>query len=191
MPQLDNLITTIIENGEKTAREIIENAEREANEFILAEVEKSEIEKELLIDKAKVSAAQEKDALIHNKRLTIRDDILQAKRRMIDMVLIKALDIVSQMTKEEFEEYIEKTLITSHENKKGTLIVPKQFSDIDIQAISNITNTDLTIDSSKNVSNGFVFISDGVEYNNTFDGLLEYYRDDLELFIANELFKEV
>jgi Archaeal/vacuolar-type H+-ATPase subunit E len=190
MSGLTNLIEKISADCSEEAGRIIDAAKAEADE-IRAKAEKSaEVEKERILSSADAEAKRLYNQLIINKRLELRDRQLAERRAVIDGIYDIALDSLNKLSDDGFGEFLRVGLV-SLDFQSGELILPDNYS-VDVDALNAFLSENgkgrVTLYAgSRKISGGFVLIEDGVEYNNTFEAILAYRRDVLDVDILRHL----
>ncbi|SHE51765.1 V-type ATP synthase subunit E [Clostridium fallax] len=198
MANLENLTSRILEEAKVQSNEILESANAEKNKIIEKKVnEAKQLEFEIL-EKAKRESETRKERIISNAELQVRNKKLEGKQTIISKVFDEAVEGLCKLSKEEFLNFLKKTILNSDIvgdenlilNSNGKNIVSKEF-------ISEL-NKDLEIKGKKGsikLSNeigqfkgGFILEKNGIEINNTFEALVSSMKDDLEYDVANVLF---
>ncbi len=187
MSSLEQLTKTIIDDAKAEAARI-EAAAHESADAVLAQ-KRAELDTLREIEQARI----DKDAHAASQRLKAqeqtraRDKKLMAKQNMLDEVFDNALSRMNNMNMADFAEYVEKTL--AHKNLGGgQLILPESHIGLDTAALSKKLGNVITKHQTRRTSGGFIFVAGGVEYNNTFADLLNYYRDELEAAVSQMIF---
>lgn len=187
MSQLDNLVKKIAEDGNASAAEIIKKAEEEAAALMQRKQSEGEAAKSEARIQAEKEAALIRERVVAQKKLSLRDKKLAAKQEVIGKTFKKAVELLCGMTESEFSEFLANRL-KSAGITDGKLILPSKYASLDIAALNAGINGEFSIETERSVANGFILIREGVEYNNSFDSLLSYHRDELELLVSSGLF---
>lgn len=198
MPNLNNLTSKIIEDAQNTANEIILENEKEEKKIIKEWKEKGEKEKAKILEKAQIDAANMEEKAISNIKLKVRNEILEAKQKLISKVFNTALQNLYQMSDDEYKEFIKNYILNIDiegdeeilvENRRQVVISEDFVKEVNNLLTNATKKGELKLSTNKRVVNGgFILIKNGVEVNCTYESLLEYYRDELEYKIVDALF---
>ena len=194
MSSLQNLIDKIISDCKEDANNIITDAKEKENEILSEEIKKAEEKKNEIITKAKLECESKKQRIISNAHLSVRNDILEAKQKIIDKVYDEALKKLTSMTKQQYLSFIQRSIMDLKIHGDEEMILSKDEKFIDEDFIKNINdklkpNCKITIsDEKRNFAGGFILAKDGIEINNTFEALISSLKDDVEANIINILF---
>ena len=185
MSNLENLIERILEDGRKESAEITEESQKN-NQMIFDSkiIEANEIKSKIL-EKAKRDAVMIKERKISEAELSVRDEKLNAKRKVLDRVFALAKENLENIDENNYMSFLKQNL--SNINLKGSeiLIVPKKFKDAVEKSgvFSNISNDET-------VKSGFLLRDGNIISNYSFESLVDFRREDIEVEIAQELFQE-
>ena len=199
MSNIDNLISKIIEDGEKAANSIVHAAEKEGEEVIKDKKNEAEKLRNKIIERAKQGGKSKGERVISNAELDIRNNKLTAKHQAIDKVLNRALEELGNMNEDRYLELIRDFVNNMELEGNLEVIVPEKFRNKRLEDfIEELNNTlilrmrNLYIALSKEtreIKSGFIFIREGIEINNTFEAVVSSLRDELERQVAESLFK--
>jgi V/A-type H+-transporting ATPase subunit E len=190
---LENLTAKILGDSEAKAREIIEAAKTEAARIMDDMTRDAEAEKQKIIADAKIEAQREEDHIVAGKTLAVRDENLAAKQLTLNKVFADALSRLNGMSKDEFTAFLTKYL-SALELDGETLIVPAKYRPMDIAALNAALQTagkkgNLVLsEEDRGVEGGFILVKGGIEQNNTFESLIDYYRYELEGDVIGALY---
>ena len=185
MSGLDNILNKISDDAKKKADEVVKNAEDLANIKAKEITDAAENEAAKLIESAEAEALRVKERISSGVALDIRNKKLAAKQESIEKVFEKALEILNDMERQEFEKFLMGYLKSANIKETDEIILPDRYKSIDLKKI----NPHLTLyQGDRVISGGFVLVSGGIERNNTFAALLDFYRGDLEPLIIQKLF---
>lgn len=196
---------------EKITEKILADANTEAAQIIAdAEAKASEIAKkgEAAADKkaAQIIAAAQAEAVEIKKRrqsvcdLELRKNILTAKRSVIELAYDKAYELVSNADKEEYQAIMLSMLVECAENGNGVIAVAdadkdridKTLADKAVAelAAKGIERTIDVTDEKRAIKNGFVYITEGMEFNCSLESVLRQLRQDTETEVSKILFND-
>lgn len=185
MSNLDRLINKITEDAQREAKDILQEGDRQKEETIYQKSIEANEKVINMLNKAEKDASLIREQAISRAKIKARDLQLQAKGEVMQRVFSMALEKLTGLDQQEYLQFLESQL--KDIKLKGTeiLIVPEDKRDI-------VKNIDLPINlsSEEAVESGFVLIGDQYILNYTFQSLLEFYRDELELAVANVLFND-
>ena len=190
MSSLDNLISKIRSDSEAQARRIIDAANAEAEAIIEKGASEAEAERKSMLAAAADEAAMAAQRITLEKKLEIRDDTLRAKREVIDRVFSLALSKLKDLPKERYLVFMNASLEALTQgnalNADAGGFVLILAHDV---AVSDVGMAGVSINEARRASSGFILQKEGVEYNFTFEALLESQRHELEYEIAQILFR--
>lgn len=182
MNKIENITEKIISDAEKDAGEIIHEAEKKAKAIIEYRTSEAEEVVKKLRNHAKSEGELLKERMIASAAIKIRDEQLKAKQEIIDEVFSQAKEQLVHLDMENYVNFLKNALNHITLTGKEILFVPKNMKRVveDLQLPFIL--------SSETVSSGFLLKGEHAIYNYTFEFLLEFYREELELAVARELF---
>lgn len=183
MSNLENLTQKILEEAKGKATSIVAEAENKAQQLLKIRTEEANEKKKTIIDNANKEAALSKERIISNAELRVRNEKLLAKQEVIEKVFSIAKDKFKNIDEEDFINFINKN--TNKQNLKGTetLIVPEKF-------LEKAKLTGMRVSEEEFIESGFLLKDNDVVINYSFEALIDFLRDDLEIEVAQMLFKE-
>lgn len=193
MSNLDNLISKIISDSEEKSRQIIDAANEKAIRMFKESIDLAETERMCILEDARREAQKASERIISVKKLEIRDNAINAKRGVIEVVLNKALERLNNMDKNNFWEWLCKYLLNLDLNGEE-IILPDKYkikntNELNAYLKKNNKSGDLKLyNGTRKINGGFVLIKHGVEANYTFESLIDYYRYDLENIVIKTIF---
>lgn len=183
MSNLDNLIQKILEDAKVEAGKIREEADKKRNEIIHEQEEKANKERDILIEKTKKDASLQDNMILSNAELRVRNDLLKARQDILDKVFQLAKEKLVNLGDKEYTDFVVNKLGGLNLKGKETLLVPKAKVDL-VKSL----DLKLEISDSATLESGFILMDNNVNYNFSFDTLIDFQRDDLETEIAKMLF---
>ena len=198
MSNLEKLVAKIIEDANIKAEAILKEAKD--NEILLIEkkTKDAEVVKNQMIEKTKVEAIMVSRRIISNSQLTVRNEKLVAKQKMIDKVFENALEKLMAMNDNEYLELIKKYLLSMPIAGDEEIILPGKYIDLVSEEYLSEVNIALIAlgklgeikvsNENRDIKSGFIVIKNGIEINNTFESLVNSLKDELEPTIVKELF---
>jgi len=194
MSNLNNLIDKIISDNREKAASIEDEAALQAKKIVTDLVDAANKEREAIVNSGAAEAEKEKELIITKNNIDLRDKKLAAKQAIIENVFSMAVDRLNNMDQGSYEAFLTAYLKQIPLNGDETLIVPKRYEKLDIAAINASLSQkgkaiSLTLEkNSRNISGGFILLQKGLENNNTYEALVDYYRDELEKIVSESLF---
>ena len=199
MSNLENLVAKIIEDAKIKAEAILKEAKDNETLMIENKTKEADIVKLQMLEKTKIEASMVSKRIISNSQLTVRNEKLVAKQKMIDKVFSTALQNLLQISDQQYWELIKKYLLSMPIVGNEEIILPGKYkSTISDNYLSDINEAlktsgkmgELKLSSDeRDIKSGFVVLNNGIEVNNTFESLVNSLRDELEPEIVNTLFK--
>ncbi len=185
MSNLENLIQKILEDGRKEAKVIAQESQMNNKEILDSKIDEANDNKDKIIERANRDASMLKERIISEAELKVRDKKLKAKREILDRVFDRAKDELANIGEDDYLNFLK-----GHMNKmnlKGTevLIVPEKYKEIVKKSgiYSNISNEE-------SVATGFLLKDGNININYSFESLVDFRREDIEVEIAQKLFQE-
>ena len=193
MSNVKNITSKILKDAEAGKENILAAAEEEKNK-ILSKKESSanEIPQEIL-QKAEADAKSKKERVISSAKLKVRNNKLAAKQEIIDEVFEKSINKLTELSKEQFLNFVKNSILSMNLTGKQTLILNETgLKFVDDSFIDELNKeAKATIALSKTAGNfkgGFILENNGIEINSTYEALVSSLRDELEFEVAKVLF---
>ncbi len=183
MSNLENLIQKLLSDGKREADIISEEADKKRKEIISGHERKAQDEKDTYIEKAKEEAQSQENMILSKAEMSVRDDMLRAKQDLLDRAFDLAKDKLTNLGDKEYTDFIKKRLEAFDLKGNETLIVTKDK----LELVKSI-GLKLEISDTQAVASGFALLSGNVNYNFSFDALIDFQREDLEAEVGKELF---
>lgn len=182
MSNLDKLTSKILNDAKEKAKKIIENAEINAREKYEEDIKKYNNRKNILKENALRERELISERIKSSGSLKVRNEKLAARQIVIDKVINSLLNVLINMSEEEYINYIKNNIeLTSLENKK-IMVMEKYYN------VVKKLFPQLKIDDKEFVSSGFILEEKGIQENYTFEVKLNFMRDELEVEISKMLF---
>ncbi len=188
-----------------TIETIIDKINKETSENINKILKASKLESQKVITKAKNDLAREllqeqkkteknmeitRNIHLSNARRIARRTVLGKKEELINECFYQAKAQLKQLSGDEYRTTIRK-LITEGVKLIGneTIVIPSK--DDDLGVIKEFSNLTLSNERTGAIGGIILKSKDGkIIVNNTFDAILERYKDDIRTEVANALFSE-
>lgn len=181
---LENLTKKINEDAEIEAKAILQTAEKNKAAIIAQKNVAANEKVASMLKRAETNANLTKEQIISSAHIKVRDEQLSAKREVIERVFQETLKRLSALDDEEYIQFLQNRLKEKNWNGTERIVVPKNKQDI----VQNI-DLPLPLSDEEVVESGFMIIDDQYMINYSFPSILEFYRDDLELAVAQLLFQ--
>ena len=168
-------------------------AEEEKNKILSKKASSAnEIAQEIL-QKAEADAKSKKERVISSAKLKVRNNKLAAKQEIIDEVFEKSRNKLTELSKEQFLNFVKNSILSMNLTGKQTLILNETgLKFVDDSFIDELNKeAKATIALSKTAGNfkgGFILENNGIEINSTYEALVSSLRDELEFEVAKVLF---
>ena len=191
---------------EDLKQKIISDANAEAN--VIKQEAKSEIDtvkkeaqeklSELLKEAEKEAeriAEEKRQNIITLARMNSKNKVLAKKQEIIEKVFEEAFVRLTNMTADEFRGFIKQILQNYNPDKDTLVYVGKKNKDMIDASFIDAINKDsksrgkfVLADSKKDFDYGIYLITDWIEIDFTFEGLIKNIRSEIEMDIINILF---
>lgn len=185
MSNLENLTQKVLDDA-KSKASIIEKESKKENKTILdSRNREANEEKKRILSRATSEADLLKERTISNAKLSVRDEKLIAKQEVIERTFNMARERLKNLSEDKYITYLKDTLKDIELKGGETIIIPKRM-----EAKVRELDFNIKISEDETVDSGFILIDKETTLNYTFDSLVEHYRDEMEVEIAQSLFKE-
>ncbi len=193
MSNVKNITSKILKDAEAGKENILAAAEEEKNKILSKKASSAnEIAQEIL-QKAEADAKSKKERVISSAKLKVRNNKLAAKQEIIDEVFEKSINKLTELSKEQFLNFVKNSILSMNLAGKQTLILNETgLKFVDDSFIDELNKeVKATIALSKTAGNfkgGFILENNGIEINSTYEALVSSLRDELEFEVAKVLF---
>lgn len=193
MSNVKNITSKILKDAEAGKENILAAAEEEKNKILSKKASAAnEIAQEIL-QKAEADAKSKKERVISSAKLKVRNNKLAAKQEIIDEVFEKSINKLTELSKEQFLNFVKNSILSMNLTGKQTLILNETgLKFVDESFIDELNKeAKATIALSKTAGNfkgGFILENNGIEINSTYEALVSSLRDELEFEVAKVLF---
>lgn len=193
MSNVKNITSKILKDAEAGKENILAAAEEEKNKILSKKASSAnEIAQEIL-KKAEADAKSKKERVISSAKLKVRNNKLAAKQEIIDEVFEKSINKLTELSKEQFLNFVKNSILSMNLTGKQTLILNETgLKFVDDSFIDELNKeVKATIALSKTAGNfkgGFILENNGIEINSTYEALVSSLRDELEFEVAKVLF---
>ena len=193
MSNVKNITSKILKDAEAGKENILAAAEEEKNKILSKKASAAnEIAQEIL-QKAEADAKSKKERVISSAKLKVRNNKLAVKQEIIDEVFEKSINKLTELSKEQFLNFVKNSILSMNLTGKQTLILNETGLKFVDDSFINELNKEAkaTIALSKTAGNfkgGFILENNGIEINSTYEALVSSLRDELEFEVAKVLF---
>ena len=185
---LEGILNKIDENASLKSGEVVAKAESQAKEIIEDAKEKAEQLRQKMIKQEAVRIDEVSQRNIVSARLKSKSELLEQKRRIVDLCFDKALEGLAGLDDGVYRRLIANMLGGVNFPGKAEII----FSNNDKQRISpefiGKINPELTLGFSDELRAGFIIKGKDVWLDNSFEKDMESMRQDWESAAAKILF---
>jgi len=198
MSNLENLTSKIITDANEKAADIINDAKVKEKELIAKKKDEAEKLAKSIIEKANLEGKNLFDRAISKSELKVRNEKLVAKQQVIDKVFNEAIKELNNMSSEDYLNYIKNNLKSIKLQGHEEIIVSENDKDkIGEEFIKELNKTiakdveKANIILSKNtrqINGGFILAKSGIEFNYSYDALVNSLRYEIENEVAMMLF---
>ncbi|MGH4139814.1 V-type ATP synthase subunit E [Clostridium sp.] len=198
MSNLDNLSAKIIEDASIKAETILKEASDNGKLMIENKINKAEVLKGKMLEESKIEAITVKQRIISNTQLSVRNEEIVAKQKMINKVFVEALEKLLVISDVEYLEIMKTYLLSMPIVGNEEIILPGKYKNIVNEEYLSGINSALVASGKlgeiklcsedRDIKSGFIVAKNGIEINNTFESLVNSLRDELESEIVNVLF---
>lgn len=164
-------------DADATAQHIIEETEEKKKE--LKEAHQKKLSKAIEENKKKIVLAAE---------LEVKRKLDAQKRALIEEVFALAAKELSSLSDKEYEEVITALAQSLPEKSAQTLRVPEQRKTVTEQAIKKAGITCAAVQTSPNITGGFIVEGENFSYNLSFEEIIANKKSELEVSVAKLLF---
>lgn len=184
---LKDILKTLEAEAEARIKEIEDKSKQEIKELKAEHSRRMKKERERFLTVAKVKAQKDAEMKLFAKKFELKNEVLNRKREIINQVYNQALDKLRKLPDSEYGKIIKKLFKNITGEGEGVIIPAKGREGITKKAAygMNLKVADKSIDS----AGGFVWQSEKVNFDNTFEQLLDDIRHETEMEVARELFK--
>ncbi len=188
MSGLQNLINKVISDSKESSDKILKENEIECDK-IKQEIEKeTQKEYEEIINKAHQDASLLHERIISKEELNLRNKTLILKQESIENCMEKLRDRLMNLKEEEYLKYLKNGLLTVDASEDVEVKVANKFKKSAEKLLIKMGDKyKISNDTLKN-NDGFILIKDKLIMDFTYESVIDFYKDDLEKMIIEELF---
>lgn len=185
----DKIIEQILLDASTYANQLQERAEGEFTDLCDAATKRAE---DLVCEEAKKQEKERQDQLARTKVLATLDgkkQILSAKKRAIDDVFSRALEMLNNLDKPAYLAIIDR-LLNEHAPQNATVLLAKNtpLNKGDFDALSSVKAKSLSVEFGGSFSGGAVIKTQEADINLSFEAILQEKYDALSPIVAEKLF---
>lgn len=196
---LERLIQRIEAQSVEQAAQIIETAQKEASSILESAQLLAGTERTKFRNRLEVEIKSMKERKISRAELSARDEVLKAKRDILEAVYARALVLLEAMEGEPLFEFLLKQIqrvirggnVTVIMNERTAGQLPENACE-SIQRVCREAGVDMELrEERRKIANGFQLVQGGVVYDFTYGALVGEFRESAEPQLAEQLFKGV
>ena len=173
MSNIDNIINKLKDEANEKIEEIQSDAQKEIESLTHQLIYDANKEKDRILQNANDRAESTYVRISENAEIRIRDQRLVERQRLIDRVMKLSLERMNSKSDDEFVNDIKKVL-KNLDDKNLRLQVPQSR----VNALKN-AGLGVEIDEKNFVDNGFILMSDKINYNYKYEDILQDNRDSI------------
>src|SRR5690625_2306826 len=183
MTKLDILLSGIKEDSKKESDHILDNAKKRSEEIKTKENEKAQKEAENIISDAKKDCTRISENSKTTSKRQARDIKIEAKNEVVRDILEKLQQSLEKMGPNLYKSFVENRL-KEIDLEDGEILLQKDMKyHFDKEDFKNFKISDESVDQ------GFIVRKGKISYDNRYESILNYDRDDLEKMVADRIFK--
>lgn len=198
MSNLENLISKIITDANEKSTGIVNDAKVKEAELIAKKKDEAEKLAKSVIEKAALEGKNLFDRAISKSELKVRNEKLIAKQQVIDKVFNEAIKELNNMSSEDYLNYIKNSLksiklqgheeIIVSENDKDR-IGEEFIKELNKSIAKDVEKANIILSkNTRQINGGFILARSGIEFNYSYDALVNSLRYEIENEVAMMLF---
>jgi V/A-type H+-transporting ATPase subunit E len=198
MSNLENLISKIITDANEKSTGIINDAKVKEAELIAKKKDEAEKLAKSIIEKATLEGKNLFDRAISKSELKVRNEKLIVKQQIIDKVFNEAIKELNNMSSEDYLNYIKNSLksiklqgheeIIVSENDKDR-IGEEFIKELNKSIAKDVEKANIILSkNTRQMNGGFILVRSGIEFNYSYDALVNSLRYEIENEVAMMLF---
>jgi len=184
---LSDIIKTLENQAQAQIQEI--RAEHDKTQREIAEDFAARIAgaRERLLATAEREAHKAADMEVFARQSELKNEVLRRRRQLLDQVYDQALHELSKVSDAEYESLL--TRLLNNLPADGIIVPARGREDITKRALAKMHGKTILADHSINAVGGFVWQSEKVNIDNTFEQLIRDLRSSSEIEVAKVLFE--
>ncbi|HHY44728.1 MAG TPA: hypothetical protein GX512_03350 [Firmicutes bacterium] len=196
---LEDILSTIRNRAEETAKEILDDANTRARRRIDAVRAEAQERAASIISVAEAEAAKIEAAAKTRAAARRRQAILREKQSLVEGAFAKAGEALASMPAGEYRELMLDSLARSAQGDETVVLGPEDRERLGpdfaaelhkrLSSMGKGTGVNLEFAASS-LGGGYILRSGGVSLNSTFPALVKRFEDELEIEVAKKLFGE-
>jgi len=196
---LEDILSTIRNRAEETAREILNDAEMRAKRRVESARAEARERAAGILSAAEAEAAKIEAAAKTRAAARQRQAVLREKQALVEGVFLKAREALASMSAGEYRQLILESLARSAEGGETVVLGPEDRERLGTgfeaelgRRLSSLGKSTAvkTEFAEGSLGGGYILTSGGVSLNSTFPALLKRFEDELEIEVARILFGE-
>ncbi|MEZ4357726.1 MAG: V-type ATP synthase subunit E family protein [Eubacteriales bacterium] len=197
MTGADKIISSIIEEAEKEAKDILAEATLKAEELKKESNRESGHKAKEILKEAKKTGEESKRRILAVYGLELKKELLAAKRSMLNEAYDKAFQRLLHLSKEEYLELMKKLLLKTVTTGDESVILSKEECYINREFLDTV-NDELNLSGKEGklklsgekaeLKGGFILKSKDLSIDCSLETLIKELRDKTESLLAQILF---
>lgn len=188
MSSLQNLIDKVKSDANAACEKILAENKMECDKIIAARVKAADTDYKDIIEKANNDALVLHDRMVSSEELKIRNKKLKTKQETIEKIIGELYNKLLNLDEKEYLQYLKNGLSTVSEVDGGMVIVSEKYKKSSAKIIKDKGNNFEISEETLKGNNGFMVIKDKVTMDFTYLKVIEFYKEDLEKIIVEQLF---
>lgn len=185
---LKNIIQKIKQEGEVEIKKIERETEEEIKKLEKIYQDKFDMKKKQILEQKRKEIQQAGDQIIFQEKLKNNTIILDKKRKIIDRVYQEVLNKLSKLSNKEYIGLISKLISHLPQIEKGEIIPSKNKKAQTEEALQKSKRDFNLAQESADIKGGFIFVSDKINIDNSFEELINKIKSETEAEVAKILF---
>lgn len=185
MNNLDLIINKITSDAEKEAQAILHEASKQAEEVSEQKKAVANAKVNNILARAEIEAKELKERIISSATIKARDLQLRAKGETVERILLRVQEELESLDDQQYIQYLMSNIDTTSLKGNELLILPKDK----VELVSQL-DLPLEIAQDEFVASGFKIKDDRIVKNFTIPAIIDFYKNDLKLLVAKNLFNK-
>ncbi len=196
---LEQILDHINKKAKQKAGHILNDAKKKAEQEMRQTMDEAQLQKESILQQARQKAQERKKRMLQMAYLSGRKKILEEKQKFINFVFNAAINHLAGLNPAKYKQMIRHMLLKAVKSGKEEIILSvKDKKILDKDWLKGI-NKDIAREKglpgelrfsqeTRDIKGGFILKEGKVEINSSFEAILKYNQNELELKMAEILF---
>lgn len=186
---INDIITTLEKETANRISEINKQAEQEINSLRIEYDQRLAKAKERVLSSVRQKVQKEQDMKLFAEQSELKKQILNKKRRILDRVYQTALIELKNVSDEDYESII--TKLMKKISPQGDILPAKGREGITKKVAHKISNNLNILSESIDSVGGFIWQSNSLNIDNTFEQIINDIRQETEIEVAKIIFENL